>query len=941
MPTYYEYAVTSTSGINISTIEDPLERDTATETNAQIKLYVPDRIVTASFRNSLSPRTTYYYLTEEEAEKLQFYDNVFGVERRNEEITFRDEVFEVGADGIVEQYDAQPQVRGATSSSFIPVYRTQTLNDDTISSSIGNPALILHSLPKDTPNLLEFQYNIVNNISSSATPGSGGGQLLTYTSNRTGIGVDTIVNDSFCNWSHADFYKGDGTFRLNNFPILRFLIEDLYPSLSEPYNSYYLVWVRKQLQYQLVDQNHGISCASTAVGEFHGNAKDSNYNHFVGTPSSAWGPALYDLIRHYHVSKSNDPYTGKKSPTVHSRSSGYFQKSMYLGSELLNCDGNLFNSGSGFVSTSFFGFDTGSLFNNGDQSGVRINYNGIDYFIFSASFSLPFNDYTIGSSPLTHQVSYINSNNPELWMGRLSDLDFIEGKIERNTDPPVCSVTSSEDLQWYMTVWTGSISELETPGQGGGHQVVILSGSMEDGTKPWWNVREWAPLGTPIGLASDGGTASKYAAPRAAYQCYAPNTDYHGVDNGWNLPVGDSRVREAAINSLTFSNTASAAVMAAQEEASRAGVVFFTAHGNTRFQKSYISCSTDDPFYRDKFNIEISVTNPIDGTTITGHPHNSYFVPEVTQENYRAGFRYYYNRNRDHHSLISLGNMQIISSSGTYYNNIISNTGNAVDVFMYGNYVRAAAYVNTPLVSKTGVVFTASYYNPSDDSYKINQNKSLLTDFTKTYNSVFNGNPTFDPPIKYPVDTTYTITAPITSSTGANPQDLTIESGSGSTLYSIYPGAFVDGALRYYSPQGTNTVDNVSTFPIERCTRQFGGTSAASPLLMGFIAGYLQENPEAEVNEVRDFIVSNSVDTLITTGSNYSASDHDYYDGYFMDVDIGTGKDFHWISGTIDATEEYGVLNYAPFTPTNQFLFPYTDISEQILKIKNTTLRST
>lgn len=897
MPTYYEYAVTSKSGINISEVEQYLEIDTSTETKSAVVASIPTRVVTSSNRNSLSYRTTYYELTEAEASNLKNYPDVLGVEIISgsfEDLFDNDSKDRVLATGSISHIN----------NNFIPVTPTNLITTNN-SGSLANPALILHSFPSSS-NILEYIYNTVNNVSSVNTPGTGNDNLFNYKSSKTGKNVDLFFSDGFSLRNHAEFFNNDGSPKISS-KYTDFIIKDLIPRNDDRQHFYY---IRRSYVWPAHTSLHGTHCHSLAYGENYGNAINCNPQPQWGTPVN---PYIYDMVRHYHVSKSLNPYTGYKDPTIWGKSSGY------LPQPKLHSD---FLMPGGIVSGSF------DLFNaiSGVGQGFRVNYENIDYFIISSSVNNNnFNNRYIGDSPVPHKIYYINSNNISTWASKLNTaFNFLEVNYSSNN----LQLTSSENINWYITVYTGSQATLESDGGG-----LILNMSGSGDTKPYFAISEWAPLGIPIGLPNK---YSKYAAPRADYFLPSPNADYHGIDNGYNIPFGAGRFLIyydfPLPAQLEFNNIA---VRAAQEEASKKGVILASSYGNNPYMAMYTSCSSEDEFHRSKFDMNITLTNPLNGNPINGHPYNSYFT--VSENIYRsgqsptftAGEKIYYQRYREHHSVIGTGNIIVNKSSSAYLNRIACNTGNALDVSLYGNYTIAATTIFENNGSITGSSnFThgpTNFYNDNDSFYNLNSLYNSLTEFTASYNNLWeqgiypDGNSTL-----YNLNVNY---KPITSSFNAPLSESAF-------LYYTWPGS---AAEINYRPNGTSGTDDPRTFGIERAAARFGGTSASNPLLVGFLAGYLEENPNANVNDVRNWLDQNSIETIVTGSNNIINTPFDGFYYIAKDNDINPDGIYRFISGSTDTRKE-GLIQYAPFTSPKVFTYPYTDLSIQLTKYKNVKL---
>ena len=922
MPTYYEYAVTSTQGTNISTIEDPLEKDTSKVIrNSPIGKFIPDRIVTASFRNPGSSRTTLYNLTEEEAEKLAQYPGVLGVERTDSELYT----------GTDEDFPEFFTPNKSTEFDVIPFLKRNNLDNPANSASMANPALVYHSLPSSS-NYNKFIYNFTENIVDPETPGTGDDQAYTYTSYRTGRNVNIQYCDGYIVANNADFFNSEGTHSYDTANVRNYLswcMEEYIPFIGpSSYNTY--LTIRNMFRYPPTSGQHGTQCQSLVTGQFCGNAVNAN----VIPRLSAKSVPAQTLLRNFYESSSVNPSTGEKTPLILGQSSGYSSPN----NKNLVDD---FRRNGGRVSGSFnFNEVIGS---KGGFQGIRINYENIDYLVISGGAdSSPidqFQDFQIGNLPIPHKQLFINSTHPSDWAARLNNAcDF----LTVNYDNDHIHLTSSEDIKWYITIYTGSYNSLRSFNRpDGGHLLLNLSGSAEEGTKPTWNIKEWAPLGTPIGLASDGGTASKYAAPRADYQFFCPNKDHHGIDNGFNLPFGSEHVPKSVFQ---HEQPAGASSLAEMELMADAGIIYTNAAGNEKGRWQCVSSSANDPYHRPEHKINLSVKNPLTGELITGHPYNSYFVVDQRINNlYRKDEKIYYNRDTMHHSVIRTSNITPYTTESAngdiilYNNRYVGQIGNQIAANLYGTQTRTATTIlgNDSEAEKNNYEISASSLYQSENSYYNLQGLvDLYTFFTSSYNKLVE---------LYPPDIINDNTKAITSS--SDPDKFNDED----FLYFCLSG-LTTTPNRQYSINGDNSSDNPITFPIERTLIRFGGSSAANPLLTGFIAGYLEENPSASVNDIKAWIDYNSYEVIETTSSADPFPMDNPFDGYFVDGGYGVhGNPFlypyRFVSGSTTGFTyvKHNAETYAPFTSKKIFLFPYTNIPEQVegLKIKNATLKGT
>lgn len=210
-------------------------------------------------------------------------------------------------------------------------------------------------------------------ISSTENFGSGINTLNTYTYNLTGKGVDLIVVDNGVEPNHPEFAvnaDGTGGSRVVDYD---WTVHGAIP--SPPTGGF------------LGDcDGHGTNCASIAAGNTCGWASDAKIYTLRTVPST--GGTEYDItdgrvlglvddlqawqtIRLFHQSKSIDPNTGYKRPTVVNASYGYFSQ--------YNNVTNIVYRGSNYTtSTTTIAYGTVGV-NNGNSQGVHgFRYSALD-----------------------------------------------------------------------------------------------------------------------------------------------------------------------------------------------------------------------------------------------------------------------------------------------------------------------------------------------------------------------------------------------------------------------------------------------------------------------------------------------------------------------------------------------------------------------------------
>lgn len=234
---------------------------------------IPTRSVEIADDNILSLRNTNYFLTDEESETLkndQRVKNVVSLDDINKhKISFR-----------------------------TTQYGNFNSNENSIFSSSINYGLIQHKF---------YDYPFTNGGNSNTGYFSNTNESFTYV--LDGKNVDVIITDSGVESTHPEFLDDNGNSRVLNF--------DWYANakINPPRNNI----------NNLVDTyGHGTACASVITGKKYGWAKKANiYSiklHTLKGPGDVTGGVdtsdVFNLIKHFHVSKSINTETGRKNPTI-------------------------------------------------------------------------------------------------------------------------------------------------------------------------------------------------------------------------------------------------------------------------------------------------------------------------------------------------------------------------------------------------------------------------------------------------------------------------------------------------------------------------------------------------------------------------------------------------------------------------------------------------
>jgi hypothetical protein len=249
-------------------------------------LYIPDRRVDCASRRSIS-RNTHYYLTDEEASQIRQDPRVLCVELLPEE------------QGMI--------IRSLYSQTESTWDKSPTNN----------------SAHKNWGLLRVFEAQQRSNWGSNGTASQSG----TITVNAEGRNVDVVVVDGHINPDHPEYaVNADGTGGTRvvqyNWFQLNAAVWAANPSATYSYTPY----DNGATQFT-EDNNHGAHVAGTIVGNTQGWARKSNIYNINPYSTSQNGLSnniyLIDYIREFHRTKSVNPATGRKNPTICNHSWGY------------------------------------------------------------------------------------------------------------------------------------------------------------------------------------------------------------------------------------------------------------------------------------------------------------------------------------------------------------------------------------------------------------------------------------------------------------------------------------------------------------------------------------------------------------------------------------------------------------------------------------------
>jgi hypothetical protein len=239
-------------------------------------LYIPGRAVECANRREIS-RNTHYMLSDAEAEELKKDSRVMFVE-------------------------LTPQQRGITvRSSF-----TQTGNfnkSGALNSAYRNWGLL---------RCVEGQQR--------ANWGSDGTQNINDTISVTtqGKNVDVVIVDGHFDPTHPEYaVNSDGT---GGSRVIQY---NWYLHKSGGGTYVYTPYIGTGAED---DNNHGAHVAGTACGNTQGWARSANIyniNPYSTNPNGNIDTLLFDYIRAFHASKTINPATGRRNPTITNNSWGY------------------------------------------------------------------------------------------------------------------------------------------------------------------------------------------------------------------------------------------------------------------------------------------------------------------------------------------------------------------------------------------------------------------------------------------------------------------------------------------------------------------------------------------------------------------------------------------------------------------------------------------
>lgn len=870
---HFDCAVTTKRGTHIKEIEDILERNTWTDPEVDNKI-IPARKVECINRRPLSKRTTYYKLTRNEIFKLEKDPRILGVD-------------------IIPDNSFLPEPEYTTTANF----------NSYITASSGNPALyFINNATTDMKNLVSY-YNsgsIIDDI-----------DLQTYSTSRQGENIDIVIHDSpnqEINWALPDFYDDNGNNRvlpglfrrIKSFEthLRNEIINTNFNSVSgtPAYLGLESLRIKQAFNAFFVNPKgdsagHGTAVASVSAGSKFGVARKANIIENVGINATIYDS--FDELNIFHVSKSINPLTNKRNPTISIRSVGGNGTTI----------ARWVNTGS-LVSASF------SLENWFDENnGFRINYAGHDLVFTSGSTTeidtnynkkLGGNIYQYSCKSPTTFATYINdssgsvsSNTDRYTFGNFAKpLSMFSASYNESTQ--TFTLTSSFGLPSSVRIYTGTLAQLtgsETPS--GGNFLIKLTGSED----PSWAIDDWVVNGTPLNL---GG---KDTYPKNEYGLFIRPYDHHGILNdstyAWTgiWTSGEFGIQCTNTENALEYRFRKAEDIADDQTAADLGIILVNSGGNKNIAE-YKSASTDDPYYRPEYNIPSS------------HPYNSYYTSTKDVGTILSGSKQYYHRSHNDVSVIDVGNYGTQENFNIPYYNIQprGNVGNAIEIFAPGALTQCHyESVSTALPEGTDITKTSSLFNTP--TFYNQQN--LFTNIENGSNSLI------------PSSHIFSYTESI------NNILLSLDKFQTTQSLLTYPDTGYSSS--YYMDNAITSASLSSDFEniyFHRIISKFGGTSGAAPLVGGVLALYLESNPDANVIDCKNFLR----DIANVSGSFEEVDSSDFI--YIQDQRYSSSID----NGLVIAHDIYtknntttSILNGAP----NRILLnPFNNEHRDLVKVK-------
>lgn len=311
MADYFEYAVITKKGSTIDYFDEYLLKDTSQE-DATITQYFPNRIVTKE-KDYNNPRIKTYQLSKEEASQLKAHPDLFDVEI----VIPDDQLFSTSSrvnitpdviqDGLHTALIFGVQANSTQYPSFIAPNDYSSPGMYHTASAPINWGLKFHTqYPKmgevDWEEL--YQYDSVNNVYLTSSDFTSTTSSLGYPYTLDGTGVDIVIMDGGVK-PHPEFFDENGNLRIVQYDWFQHIPNALGITFEQFYD------------FDNWSTDHGTHVASIAAGKYCGWAKNATlYDARIFGNRKLSSADAFEAIRHFHISKSVDPTTGRKRPTV-------------------------------------------------------------------------------------------------------------------------------------------------------------------------------------------------------------------------------------------------------------------------------------------------------------------------------------------------------------------------------------------------------------------------------------------------------------------------------------------------------------------------------------------------------------------------------------------------------------------------------------------------
>jgi hypothetical protein len=756
-----EYYITTVKNYKIKDINTIFKTPSNTRPSYENEWF-PDRIVTASFLGSFE-RIGSYFLTEDEVRNLTSDPNILAIEDLS---LFTGSVDEGSIEGNFRL--GQSNIAANRTLEFLPTH------------------LKYHSLPKDqafSGSVGTETLNLIGGYTdlNSFTPNS-----FFYTSSYNykldGTGVDIIIYENFSSGffhKHAEFYNQNGECRIQYISWRDYMSNSGKPFWDIQSGSYYTNTTSSTYQ-------HSIAMASLAAGLVSGLAKNANI-YFLKRGLSDYIEE-FSIIKNFHLSKSIDPNTGYRRPTIVNHS---FKKydSYVLGA---------FETGSK-VSGSF------EITNIQSNNGIRIAHIGPDLFFISSS-NLISSSGIFGAFPIPQSVTWrwkrynFTSSINEGLVGAINSSGYFTASYSNN----ILSLTSSFNHYGPIRIYTGSADDFTLSTGKGGSFVCEISGGVLSRT----NISKIVTKGQTVYEGGNNGI------PKCEYGFTRhPSYDPYGIDRGLNIPNNNfDPVFGGTIRDIKFSDYfnfngssvyASIADKTAILELAEAGVILVKSAGNMGHYATNESLESDpdNPFYDSKYfsqdlwdtYVEYSPIAPSNISPDTPHrmlcpgDYNNYTVVQAGLLNF------IYNSGYDINSIDRISPVHYINASG------FNVAGPAVDVYVEGGGVIAFS---------PGVTSGNSFYSSSHSIYRsINFNTASVNNLFLTVPYLNQSLRTSNGPL---FDTTIGILSGIGTSGAA-----AITTGLIALYLQINPGANVKQVKKWLYENSNKVLINNNDLPFQ------------------------------------------------------------------------------------------------------------------------------